>query len=280
MNVEIVYQTQYAYAEPVSLSPHLYRLFPRAERHLSIRRVDFQTNADAIVNFRRDLFDNEIASCFYPERTALLSIDLQITLVVQEKNAFAFLLAPNAVEWPFTYAPAEAEFLTPYLREKEVVPLPFWSPPASPQATVPTLTALNQALCDHIHYERRETGAPQLPSETIASRRGACRDFAVLMAASLRHLGIAARLASGYLFESGDAPRRAQGALHAWTEAYLPGAGWVGFDPTNGILCNHHHITAAVGLAPADVSPVVGRYFHSYAVPAQMASMLHVREVA
>jgi transglutaminase-like putative cysteine protease len=280
VKVEIVYQTQYAYREPVSLSPHLYRLFPRAERHLSIQRAHFQTNLDATVHFRRDLFDNEIASCFYPEPTALLAIELHLALTVEEKNAFAFILAPHAVELPFTYEPGEEELLAPYLARAELDELPFWSMPPLPQPTVPTLTALNRALYDHITYVRRERGAPQDPAETARSRQGACRDFAVLMAACLRRLGVAARLVSGYLFEAPGTDRRAEGSLHAWTEAYLPGAGWVGFDPTNGILCNHHHISTAVGLTPRDIAPVVGRYFHARTVPAQMSSMLQIREIA
>ena len=103
---------------------------------------------------------------------------------------------------------------------------------------------------DHLAYERREEGVAREPAETIALGRGACRDFAVLLAVLLRQMGVAARLASGYMVETGERERRAEGALHAWTEAYLPGAGWIGLDPTNGILCDHHHILAAVGLEP------------------------------
>jgi len=279
VNVEIVYQSQYAYAEAVSLSPHLYRLFPRAERHLTIQSADFLTNPDATVHFRRDLFDNEIASCFYPERTALLSINLHMKLSVQEKNAFGFLLESSAAEWPFAYKPVEAEVLQPYLATKGPAGPPFWSRPSTPQPTVTTLMDLNRAIYDNIEYERRESGGPQTPEETMRLQKGACRDFAVLMAASLHSAGLAARLASGYLVEPENAPGRARGALHAWTEAYLPGAGWVGFDPTNGILCNHHHITTAVGRTPDDIAPVLGRYFHDHTVPAQMATMLHVREI-
>jgi transglutaminase-like putative cysteine protease len=94
----------------------------------------------------------------------------------------------------------------------------------------------------------------------------------VLLAEAARSLGLAARPASGYLCEFGSAQKFAEGSLHAWTEIYLPGAGWVGFDPTNGYLCNHHHITAAVGFGPEDVSPIVGRYYHPTRVPAQTMS--------
>jgi transglutaminase-like putative cysteine protease len=98
----------------------------------------------------------------------------------------------------------------------------------------------------------------------------------VLLAETLRGLGLAARIASGYLCEFGEAGKVAEGALHAWAEVYLPGAGWVGMDPTNGTFCDHHHLTAAVGLTPADISPVLGNYYHATHVPAQMTASLQI----
>jgi transglutaminase-like putative cysteine protease len=280
VKIEILYQTQYTYAEPVSFSPHVYRLFPKADRDFVVRRVDFQTNAEAIVNFRRDLFDNEIASCFYPDYSALLAVNLRLELDVREKNAFGFLLAPHALDFPFTYTPEEMRVLAPYLRDAGTLELPFWKRPRSPVSTIEMLVGLNRNLREHLAYERRDHGAARTSAETLAAGGGACRDFAVLLATTLRALGIATRLASGYLSEFGVAERRAEGSLHAWTEAYLPGAGWVGFDPTNGVLCNHHHVTAAVGLDAADIAPVSGRYFHSREIPAQMLASLKIHEIS
>jgi transglutaminase-like putative cysteine protease len=275
--VHINYQTQYAYAEPVSFSPHLFRLFPKCDRYLSMRNLAFQTNAGASVNYRRDLFDNEIASCFYPGQAAFLSAGLQIELEIQPRNAFEFLLAAHAVDMPFVYSEQEARVLAPYLRSGAPVPeLPFWRPPTEPRPTIPALLELNAALHQNLAYERRDEGVAYLPDETLRLGRGACRDFAVLLAVVARGLGIAARLASGYLCEFGEQEKKAEGALHAWTELYLPGAGWVGFDPTNGYLCNHHHITAAVGLTPDDISPILGRYFHPTSVTSHMTASLQI----
>jgi hypothetical protein len=275
--VRINYQAQYAYSEPVSFSSHLFRLFPKCDRYVSLRSLAFQTNADASVSYRRDLFDNEIASCFYPGQSAMLSTSLQIELEIQRRNAFSFLLAQHALDTPFPYLDHEARVLAPYLQCGAPVPeLPFWRPPTDPRPTIPTLLALNEALHQHLAYERRDEGAAYLPDETVRLGRGACRDFAVLLAAVARGFGIAARLASGYLCEFGDGEKRAEGALHAWTELYLPGAGWVGFDPTNGYLCNHHHITAAVGLTPEDISPILGNYFHPTRVTSQMTASLQI----
>jgi len=275
--VHINYQAQYAYSEAVSFSEHLFRLFPKYDRYVSMRSLAFQTNMDASVKYRRDLFDNEIASCFYPANSALLSAGLQMELEIQRRNAFDFLLATHALDMPFAYSAQEAWVLAPYLQCAAPAPeLPFWRPPIEPRPTVTTLLELNKALHQNIAYERRDEGAAYLPDETLRLGRGACRDFAVLLAAIARGLGIAARLASGYLCEFGDGEKKAESALHAWTELYLPGAGWVGFDPTNGTLCEDNHITAAVGLTPEDVSPVLGTYFHPTSVTSQMTASLQI----
>ena len=225
MKVRIAYQTQYAYAEPVSFSTHLFRLFPKADRSTRVRSITFQTNPGALVNMRRDLFDNEVASCAYNGKSTLLGAQLAIELEIEPRNAFAFLVAPHAVALPFAYTAREAHVLTPYLGAGPALELPFWKAPASPQPTVETLVALNEALHRELAYERRDEGAAYAPEETLRLGRGSCRDFAVLLAEMARGLGLAARLASGYLCEFGDTEKRAEGALHAWTELYVPGAG-------------------------------------------------------
>jgi transglutaminase-like putative cysteine protease len=97
-----------------------------------------------------------------------------------------------------------------------------------------------------------------------------------LLAEILRQTGLAARLASGYLRESDSETKRAEGSLHAWTEVFLPGAGWIGMDATNGVLANHNFIAAAAGLSPADITPIAGTYYHPTSVPAQMTSKLRL----
>lgn len=276
MKVQINYQTQYAYAEPVTFSLHTFRIFPKPERHLRVLGSSFRTNADAVVNYRRDLFDNEFASCFYPEKSALLQAAFEVELAVDERNAFGFLVSSHALDWPFQYHPAEARMLSPYLAGAEQIELPFWKRPGRSQPTVEMLVELNDAIHQNLEYERRDEGEPHSPEELLQRGAGACRDFAVLLAGTLRGMGIASRLASGYLCEFGDGEKVAEGSLHAWTEAYLPGAGWLGMDPTNGTFCDHHHLTAAVGISPEDISPVLGNYYGKRIVPATMSASLQI----
>jgi transglutaminase-like putative cysteine protease len=273
------YDTVYRYPAPVNFSRHEIRLFPRSDVFTRVLRTNFRTNRGANVRFGRDVFDNVVAACSFFEASTELRFRLELDLELQEKNPFDFLLSEEAVCLPFPYRPELHRVLAPF-QEAEAEPMlavPCWDRPTpeKPQPTVAALTALNQRLHECIAYERREEGPARTPLETLRAGCGACRDVAVLLAAVLRQLGLAARLTSGYLREAeGTGPRRAEGSLHAWTEVYLPGAGWVGMDPTNGIFSNHNFIATAVGIEPADVTPIEGSYYPWQETAAQMTSRL------
>src|SRR3954447_2053316 len=280
MKLGLRYQTTYRYQEPVGFSPHKVRLFPRSDRFSRVRRLDFSTTPKATIRYSRDVFENIVASCFFPERAKEISFKLSINLDLDEKDPFHFILEPDAVELPLEYDGTIAKLLAPY-RERHVkqdLVVPGWKPPSrqKPRGTVSTLVELNSRLHECIGYERREEGEALAPEETLRRGRGACRDVTVLMAEILRQMGLAARLTSGYLRESDSETKRAEGSLHAWTEVYLPGAGWVGLDATNGVFCNHNFIAAAVGLTPADITPIHGVYFHPKRIPAKMSSKLEL----
>lgn len=281
MNIAIRYQATYAYAEPASFSPHLVRLFPKNDRSVRAERVLFETDAGADVQYRHDLFDNEIAKCFYPEKRDRLDFRLELDLQLAEKNPFHFLLESHALRLPFDYLPHEAAVLAPFLDPGPPLDLPAeLAPPKTPRPTVEALVELNEWIFENLGYERREEGEAWAPDETLAAGRGACRDFSVLLVAVLRRHGLAARLASGFLWEPPDTPKedlRAESALHAWIETYLPGAGWIGLDPTNGVLCDHHRITAAVGLTPADISPIKGLYYGKKRIDCEMTASLEIK---
>lgn len=280
MKLGLRYQTTYRYDEAVAFSPHDVRLFPRSDRYSRVRRFDFETVPKATVRFSRDVFENTVASCYFPERSNELQLRLAIDLDLDEKDPFHFILESGATETPFEYHPAVAKLLAPYRERqtKDRLTVPGWEPPASRRhrGTVQTLVELNKTLHECIGYERREEGAARSPAETLRIGRGACRDVTVLLAGVLRQMGFAARLTSGYLREFDKETRRAEGSLHAWTEVFLPGAGWIGMDATNGVFCNHNFIGAAVGLTPADITPISGSFFHKNDVPAQMTSRLQL----
>lgn len=280
MKVKIRYESVYRYGSEVSFSPHVFRLFPKPDPCVTIERAVFATNDGADVQYRKDLFDNSIAACFFPKKSTEMSARLEIDLNLREKNAFHFLLDSHALDFPFFYSAEEMRALAPYLPRDDdrALHLPFWNAASKP--TVAALVELNESIFRNLRYERRDSGAARLAQETLRLRAGACRDFAVLLAAALRSVGIAARLVSGYLCEFGVAEKRAEGALHAWTEAYLPGAGWVGMDPTNGTFCDHHHIAAAVGLQPEDISPISGTYYSATPVTSAMSASLELIQSA
>jgi len=280
MKLGIRYETTYRYGKEVGFSTHDVRLFPRSGRYARVRSFDFKTKPGATVRFSRDVFDNIVAVCFFPERATELQLQLAIALELEEKDPFHFLLENSAIDLPFAYEPSLLAILAAY-RERRTsgdLDLPGWQLPTREerQPTVATLVALNKAIHDSIGYERRAEGAAREPLETLRMRRGACRDVAVLLAEILRQMGLAARLVSGYLRETETVSRRAEGSLHAWTEAFLPGAGWIGMDATNGVFSNHNFISAAVGLTPADITPISGSYYHRDTIPSGMTSRLEL----
>ena len=281
MKVGIRYEAHYIYEAAASFSPHLVRLFPRTDLAMRTERVAFQPNEGSSVQYRRDLFDNVVASCFYPEKLTSLDYSLELDLVLEEKNPFAFLLASHALEMPFAYHPAEAEVLAPCLARRTEVQLPDGLRVAGPRATVDALVGLNEWMFHNLEYERRDEGAAMEPADTLRAGRGSCRDFAPLLAEVLRANGVAARLASGFLWEPpelDESERRAASALHAWVEAYVPGPGWIGLDPTNGVFCNEHFMTTAVGLTTEDISPVSGVYFGDAVIGSRLESSLEIFE--
>lgn len=280
MKLGLRYQTTYRYEEPVGFSPHDVRLFPRSDRFSRVRRLDFTTTPKATVRYWRDVFENTVASCYFPERSKELTFRLAINLDLDEKDPFHFILERGAVEMPFEYDKGTRDLLAAYrdTRVKQELKVPGWNAPTAKKrrGTVEALVELNKRLHECIGYERREEGEALSPAETLRRGRGACRDVAVLLAEMLRQMGLAARLTSGYLRESDSETKRAEGSLHAWTEVFLPGGGWIGLDATNGVLANHNFIAAAAGLSPADITPISGVYYHHARVPAQMTSKLQL----
>jgi transglutaminase-like putative cysteine protease len=285
MKLAITYEAEYLYEEKVSLSPHVVRIFPRADHCLRPGDFEFSSLSEAAISFRRDLFDNNVASIFFPGLQEKMPLVFSTTVETPERNPFAFLLDARALRIPLAYTPEEAAVLAAFRQPGEANPDWFAGEPwrvREPRPTVETL--VNQLGCLHelIAYERREEGEALAPAETMRRRVGSCRDFTALFIEVLRLNGVAARWVSGFLWEGDltDQPHVAEGAMHAWVEAYLPGAGWVGLDPTNGVLADHHAIPTAVGLTAAEVSPVQGTYFARHQVSSRLETRVKVERIA
>jgi transglutaminase-like putative cysteine protease len=240
----------------------------------------------------RDCFNNVVAVVsFGAEKSALLTFHCRMAFDVAEENPFDFILETRASKFPFSYDAREKSALGPYLEAEEAERwrLLEWVREAlgdlsASRETISLLTDLNLAIHQRIGYERRDEEGTQAPSETLERGCGSCRDMAELFVAMSRQLGLAARFVSGYLYE----PRHpdgvaafnvAAGSMHAWAEVYLPGAGWRGFDPTNGLLTDHHFLPAAVANRPDWVNPIQGRYFHTGGVASEMRVALSIDEV-
>jgi transglutaminase superfamily protein len=279
VRITVRYLARYQYAQTASFSPHRVRLFPRVGLFVHVERISFSTDASANVQYRRDLFDNITATCLYPTSLDHLDFELEFDAVLQASDPFDFLLDSHALRLPFDYLPEESAVLAPFRHSRyQTGDLPAPLMPDFPRPTIEAIVALNNWLHENIEYERREEGDPFAPKDTLDRQKGSCRDFAVLLTEVLRRHGLAARLTSGYLWEDGSdgGPEHAANAFHAWVETYLPGAGWLGLDPTNGIFCDHHFLAAAVGLTPRDVAPVQGHYYGKKTIASTLQTELSI----
>jgi uncharacterized protein (DUF2126 family)/transglutaminase-like putative cysteine protease len=265
MQVKIENWVRYSYEEPVSFSTHAIRLYPRTDQSILTKHFQTTLNIESDVQYRRDLFDNIVANCFLPKPAKVLEIRVGLEVELWPKNPFHFLLAPHALELPFEYTPDESRVLAPFRAvapEEQADAGAIWRLTGK-QNTVEALVEFANTLHREIAYEVREEGSARLPAQTIEMRSGACRDTALLCATVLRQIGLAVRVVSGFLceFRVDTNERRAQSGLHAWVDVFLPGAGWVGIDPTNGTFCDHRFIPTAVGTRMIDIAPIQGSYF-------------------
>jgi transglutaminase-like putative cysteine protease len=294
MKLRIEHLTRHRYSGPVSFSVHSLFLRP-IEGHLRrVHRFGVETIPESSQNYVRDVDGNTLLKCnFGLIESDVLEFRTHIEVEINEDNPYDFLLDSYALQYPFDYKGADIKALAPFLLEgvnenesevlawfKQTVPSPDEHPDI-----VQFLTDLNQAIRRDIAYVRRDEEGIQSPNMTLSLRSGACRDMAALFISTVRQLGLAARFVSGYLYVvphqdlEQQALNRAAGSMHAWAEVYLPGAGWKGFDPTNGILANSLFISAAVSHLPEVVDPIQGHYFSKLPTSSTMEVQLDIEEL-
>lgn len=262
------HSTTYRYENPVRLGRHQMMFRPRdsfdqrlLESHLAV------TPEPAEVRWIHDVFGNCVTLLDFAERTRLLKFDSVIRLEHTPENAPDFRIEDYARSHPFAYAQDELPDLAAYMQRHHLGrTVNDWLNKFVTGESRPTgqlLMTLNEAIAEGFSYRRRTSRGTQPPDVTIESQQGTCRDFALLMMEAARCLGFAARFVTGYVYvPDRDGPQRlGGGSTHAWCQVYVPGSGWVEFDPTNGIVGNRDLIRVGVARTPQQAIPLSGSYW-------------------
>ena len=273
IHVALQHETIYRYDHPVSLSPHLVRLRPASHCRTPILAYSLKvTPEDHFLNWQQDPYGNHIARFVFPTPATELKVRVDLLADMTVINPFDFFLDDEVKQYPFAYSSIQSKELAPYLDAA-----PASAPLASlirelkreKVGTVDYLVEINSMLRQRVNYLIRMEPGVQSPEETLTSASGSCRDSAWLAVQLLRNLGIAARFVSGYLIQlkpdvtSLDGPSGSPidfTDLHAWAEAFIPGAGWIGLDPTSGLLAGEGHIPLAASADPLSAAAITGSY--------------------
>jgi uncharacterized protein (DUF2126 family)/transglutaminase-like putative cysteine protease len=272
IKVAISHKTKYIFDRSVSLSPHIFRLRPAPHSRTPIEGYSFKISPkNHFINWQQDPFGNYQARVVFPEKTTELSIEVEVIARMQVINPFDFFVEESAEKFPFQYDTQLQKELVPYLEAREAGPkLMDWiekNKITKGINTVDYLVHLNQKVFSDLFYNVRMEPGVQSCEETLTSLSGSCRDSAWLLVQVLRHLGIASRFVSGYLVQltpdvkSLDGPSGPEADftdLHAWAEAYVPGAGWIGLDPTSGLFASEGHIPLCCTPDYTSAAPVTG----------------------
>ena len=271
IHVALNHVTHYRYDRLITLSPQIVRLRPAPHCRTRILAYSLRVEpAEHFVNWQQDPEANYLARLAFPEKTRELSITVDLVAEMAVLNPFDFFLEPYAQQYPFEYEPGEQRELAPYLAR--VAPTRLFSGYLESilrknKSLIDFLVDLNMRLSRDVRYLIRMQPGVQTPEETLQEGCGSCRDSAWLLVQILRHLGLAARFVSGYLIQLTPDVKSLDGPtgpaadftdLHAWCEVYLPGAGWIGFDPTSGLLAGEGHIPLACTPEPSAAAPVTG----------------------
>lgn len=256
--------TIYRYAEPVELGEHRMMFRPREGHDLRLIRTNLAITPQPVqLRWLHDPFDNSVAVATFGGTTTELRFESAVTLEHFENTMPEYPLEEYARTYPFKYSDEDFPNLARALaRQYPGKAVGKWAlqflDVAEKTGTMKILTAMTQGIREQFVYARRVEKGVQTPVETLRMRRGTCRDFAVLMIEAARSLGVAARFVSGYIFTPNGG--LGGGATHAWMQAYLPGAGWIDFDPTNNIVGNRNLIRVAVAWTSDQVLPLWGTY--------------------
>lgn len=262
MLLEIAHRTDYRYSKPVLLDPLTLRLRPRSDAVQTLRAYDIRVEPRPTgISGGVGLDGNGTDTVWFEGLHDRLAIIASSVVETRKSNPFDFVITDDsALTLPMAYDAHLRALLAPYLErpfvDDTVCALSVAIQKQAAQRTVRFLTLLAERIHTTFGYSARENGKPWRPRETLEKQRGACRDFALLYMDLCRCAGIAARFVSGYCYTDEAAACR----LHAWVEVYLPGGGWVGFDPSEGLAVAERHVAVAAGPTADDATPTAGHY--------------------
>ena len=271
--VRVTHETEYRYEMPVQLLAHRLMLRPRDSHDLRLLETALTVSPPArTTRWAHDVFGNSVCYLTFAEDRHTERLRIVSTLDLRHYPARAELpLDPRAEAFPFSYTSTEVPDLARSIERHYADPdriVDEWAhrflSTNGPTGTMPMLTAITQAIKAEFRYEGRQAEGTNDPLVTLTTKSGACRDYALFMMEAVRSLGLAARFVSGYLYDerlvASDAPVVGGGATHAWVEVYLPGAGWVEFDPTNGWVAGRNLIRVSVARTPQQAVPIAGSF--------------------
>jgi uncharacterized protein (DUF2126 family) len=269
--VALNHRTQYRYDKLVSLGPQVIRLRPAPHCRTPILSYSLNvTPAEHLLNWQLDVQHNYLARVIFQGKTNEFVVEVDLVAELSPFNPFDFFLEPGIEEYPFQYAPELVKDLEPYLSVEPAGPLlqTFLDKLSDEKrGTISFLVDLNRRVCNEIGYVTRLDPGVQTCEQTLEQRMGSCRDSAWLLVQILRHLGIAARFVSGYLIQMAadertpddpSGPQTDSADFHAWAEAFLPGAGWIGMDPTSGLFAGEGHIPLVCTANVSKAAPIEG----------------------
>lgn len=262
--------TTYRYSRPVALGDHRLMLRPRDSHDLRLIKTNLNFSPQASVRWMHDVFGNSIAIASFTQPTAELRIESDLLLETYAAERPPFEITPDALRYPFIYSADDRIDLGRMLERQYLDPndrLGSWARSfvrSNPTDTSALLADLNNGVAGQISYQSRESEGTQTPTETLIRGWGSCRDLAILFIEAARSLGFGARIVTGYLYraaaDTGAPQAIGAGATHAWADVYVPGAGWISYDPTNRTIGGHDLIRVAVTRDIGQAVPIKGSF--------------------